>query len=156
MASQTITSRLPQQGDPVEVLLARLLASTSQRVTGTALASLSRTSTTQSSDIDCTGFKALLVIVSVTAVPGAGGLQLRLRARDPVTGNLPGIFIGTTTISAVSLNSAMFGPGFGGFVNGSAGGLGGAGIHLPDTIRIEVSHATADPYTYSVGYCLVP
>lgn len=156
MASQIITSRVAQQGDPVEVLLARLLAVQSQRVTGTALASASRTSTTQSLDIDCTGFRGLMVTLSVTAVPGAGSLALRIRARDPVTGQLVGIWIGTTTVTTVTLGAAMFGPGYGGLSGGNPGVLGGGGIHLPDTIRIEVNHSTADPYTYSVGYALIP
>jgi len=151
-----LSSRIPQTDDSVALLLARLLAVQSQRVTGTALASVSRTSNTQSLDIDCTGFQALLVTLSVTAAPGAGGLQIRLRTRDPVSGNLTGFFFGTVTISTVSTNCGIFGPGFGGFTSGTSPVLGGAGIYLPDTVRIEVAHSTADPYTYSVGYVLIP
>lgn len=156
MASQTITSRLPQQGDPVEVLLARLLASTAQRVTGTALAAASRTITTQSSNIDVTGFSAIMVVLNVTSVPGAGGIFLRVRGVDPATGQLVLLSSSSATITSVSISAGMWGRGLGANSGATNPALGCCGIALPDIVRLEVAHSTGDPYTYSVSYVLIP
>lgn len=156
MADQTITSRVPQQGDPVNVLLARLLVSQCQRVTGTALAAASRTITTQSTNIDVTGFSAIMVVLNVTSVPGAGSISLRVRGVDPATGQLVLLSASSASITSVSISAGMWGRGLG--ANNGAGmpALGCCGIALPDIVRLEVSHSTGDPYTYSVGYVLIP
>lgn len=145
MASQTITSRLPQQGDPVEVLLARLLASTAQRVTGTALALATRNATTQSSVIDCTGFRGIIIYHRVTAVPGVDTVRLTIRGIDPVSGQAFATSNGAT-ISAAGNYVTTIGPGF------------GTPSALPDQIRIEVTHSPSPSgnFDYSVGYCLIP
>lgn len=155
MASQTITSRLPQQGDPVEVLLARMLANTAQRVTGTALASLSRTSTTLSTDIDCSGFSRIVAYLDVTSSPGAGTLAFRILARNPITSVYGVLFAGTPSAIA-GMYVGSWGPGCSGVAVGGLGFLGAGGIALPDVVRLQIVHSTADPYTYSLGYCLVP
>lgn len=145
MASQTITSRLPQQGDPVEVLLARLLASTAQRVTGTALTVATRNATTQSSFIDCTGFKSIVVYFRVTAVPGTDTVRITLRGNDPASGSAL-VIASSPIVSTVASNVYSFGPGV------------GIAVNLPDQIRIEVTHSPSPSgsFDYSVGYCLVP
>lgn len=145
MASQTITSRLPQQGDPVEVLLARLLAITAQRVTGTALALTTRNATTQSSVIDCTGFRGIIIYHRITAVPGVDTVRLTVRGIDPVSGQAFALANGTAQ-SAAGIYATTVGPGF------------GVASALPDQIRIEITHSPSPSgnFDYSVGYCLIP
>lgn len=146
MASQTITSRLPQQGDPVEVLLARLLASQSQRVTGTALALATRNATTLSGIIDCTGFRAIVVFFRVTAAPGTDTVRIQLRGIDPTSG-LSGFGVAlASTVSTPTTAAYSFGPGC------------TIATALPDQIRIEVTHSPTPSgnFDYSVGYCLIP
>lgn len=145
MADQTITSRLPQQGDPVEVLLARLLATQSQRVTGTALAAATRNSTTQSAIIDCTGFRSIIVFFRLTAVPGVDTVRVTIRGIDPVSG-LAMVLVQTGTISTVTNTTVIAGPG------------AGTAMALPDQIRIEITHSASPGgnFDYSVGYCLIP
>lgn len=143
MASQTITSRVAQQGDPVEVLLARLLASQSQRVTGTALALATRSSTTLSSLIDCTGFRAIILYFRINAVPGVDTVTLGLRGVDPVSG-FAFVMAQRPAISLTGSYIAVFG--------GSSSLL----AVLPDQIRAEVQHSGSGNFDYSVGYCLIP
>lgn len=145
MADQTITSRVPQQGDPVNVLLARLLATQSQRVTGTALALANRTSTTQSTIIDCTGFRGIILYFRVNAVPGTDTVGIRIRGVDPVSGLALTLLVGPTQ-STIGATTVVAGPGF------------SSPCALPDQIRIEVTHSASPggTFEYSVGYCLVP
>lgn len=145
MASQTITSRLPQQGDPVEVLLARLLASTAQRVTGTALSQATRNATTQSAVIDCTGFKGIIVYHRVNGVPGVDTVRVTIRGIDPVSGQAFQIATGSAQ-SSTGIYAVVAGPGF------------ATPTALPDQIRIEITHSPSPSgnFDYSVGYCLIP
>lgn len=158
MADQTITSRVPQQGDPVNVLLARLLASQCQRVTGTALASAIRSATTSSADIDTSGFRGIVVYVFVSAASGTGGLRIAIRGRDPVTTNYMQLGITNTPMVAVGNQVAVFGQGVGSVIQASIGaGVNGClSTFLPDVVRVEIVHGDLSNYTYSVGYCLVP
>lgn len=63
MTPQTITLPLPQQGDRVEQLLARL---GTRRIYGTALALAARNATTYSSDIVTAGFNRLFIYMNTT------------------------------------------------------------------------------------------
>jgi hypothetical protein len=145
MSDQPITSRVAQRGDPVNVLLARLLATQSQRVTGTALASATRTSTTQSAIIDCNGFSGIIVYLRITAAPGTDTVRVTIRGIDPASGQATLIGLGPVQ-STVSGTSVVAGPGF------------AVPTGLPDQIRIEVTHtpSPSGSWDYSVGYCLVP
>jgi hypothetical protein len=145
MADQTITSRVPQQGDPVNVLLARLLATQSQRVTGTALSMATRTTTTQSATIDCTGFRGIIIYFRVTSAPGTDTVRITVRGLDPVWGGYT-MFAQGPGQNAPSATAVSIGPGF------------TIATGLPDQIRIEVTHVPGPggPFDYSVGYCLIP
>lgn len=154
MSDLAIPTRRPQDTDTERMLLARLLAAQAVKTTGTALASAARTTTTQSADIDTTGFRGIVVFLNVTAASGTGGLTMRVRGRDPVSLSFANLVSDGSAITAVSIRSLQFGGGGGASSATSGGGL--LGGLLPDTIRIEVSHGDASSYTYSVGYCLVP
>ena len=147
--------RVPRSDDGVQALLTKLLAVQGQRVTGVALASLSRTSSTQSTDIDCSGFSRIVAYFDVSSSPGAGTLSFRIIARNPITLGYGVLFAGSP-ISTTGLYSGSWGPGCSGVASGSLGFLGGGGIALPDIVRFHIIHSTADPYTYSLAYCLSP
>lgn len=140
-----ITTRAPQNDDSVALLLARLLVAQVQRVTGTALALATRNSTTQSSVIDCTGFRGIIVYHRITAAPGADTVRVTIRGIDPVSGQAFGIANGPIQ-SATGIFATVAGPGF------------GVPTALPDQIRIEITHSPSPSgnFDYSVGYCLVP
>jgi hypothetical protein len=154
MSDLAITTRKPQDTDTERLLLARLLAASSVKTTGTALASSARTATTQSSDIDTTGYRAALFFLNITAASGTGGLQFTLRGKDPVTGYY--VWLGRSTVNTTTTTTLAFCAGLGvGGISGVVAGAGGnIGVPLPETIRIEVTHGDASSYTYSVGYCL--
>ena len=137
--------RGPRTDDGPTALLAKLLAAQAQRVTGTALAAATRTSTTQSGIIDCTGFRAIVVYLRVTAAPGTDTVRITLRGIDPASGLALTLAQGVT-LSTVASSVFSFGVGA-----GTAGAL-------PDQIRIEVTHSPSPSgsFDYSVGYCLVP
>lgn len=140
-----ITTRIPQNDDSVALLLARLLTVQSQRVTGTALALATRNSTTQSSIIDCTGFRGIIVYHRLASAPGTDTVRLTIRGIDPVSGTAFALASGTAQ-SVAGIYATTVGPGF---------GLPSA---LPDQIRIEITHlpSPSGNFDYSVGYCLIP
>lgn len=155
MSELNIATRRPQDTDTERMLLARLLAAQAVKTTGTALASAARTTTTQSADIDTTGFRGIVVFFNVTVASGTGGLTLRLRGRDSVTSLYAALTQDSTARTATGFWTMSVGLGVsapsGATLTGSL-----TGLPLPDTIRLEVAHGDASSYTYSVGYCLVP
>lgn len=138
-----ITTRVPQNDDSLALLLARLLAVHSQRVTGTALAAATRSSTTQSGLIDCTGFRGIILYFRVTSVPGVDTVTLGIRGVDPASG---------VTI-VLGQRPAVSGAGYYIATFGAGASLLAA---LPDQIRVDVQHSGAGNFDYSVGYCLIP
>ena len=137
--------RGPRTDDGPTALLAKLLAVQGQRVTGTALAAATRNATTQSAIIDCTGFRAIVVYLRVTAAPGTDTIRITLRGIDPASGQALFLVQGGA-VSTVTAAVSSFGPG------------AGIAVALPDQIRIEVTHSPSPSgsFDYSVGYCLVP
>lgn len=150
--------RLPRSDDGVQALLAKLLSVQAQRVTGTALASGTRSSTTASSDIDTSGIRGVVVYLFVSVASGTGGLRIGIRGRDPVTNNYMQLALTNTANVGIGNQVAVFGQAVGTTSGASIGASvnGSVGTFLPDLIRIEIQHGDASPYTYSVGYCLVP
>jgi hypothetical protein len=155
MSDLAINTRRPQDTDTERLLLGRLLAAQAVKTTGTGLASAARTTTTQTADIDTTGFRAIVIFFNVTAASGTGGLTLRLRGKDPVTG----FYASLTQDSAARTTTGLWTMNVGlGASAPSGASLTGSltGLPLPDIIRVEVTHGDASSYTYSIGYCLVP
>jgi hypothetical protein len=144
----------PSLHDDERTLLYRLLELSQAKTTGTALASAARTVTTSSTDILTGGARAILVYYDITAVSGTGGLILTIKGLNPTSGTY---FVGpagaTRTTVGAWTHSQGLGISSGGVVTN--GNNSYVGFPLPDTIRLEVSHADASSYTYSVGYCLV-
>lgn len=154
MSDMSLTTRVPQNEDTERLLLARLLAATAQKTTGTALASAARTATTSSTAIGCNGYSAILVYFNTTIASGTGGLTLRIDGLDPVSAgwfNLGGY----TSVTTTGARAIAYGKGVGA-ATASVSPWGLAGVPLPGEIRVTVVHADASSYTYSVGYCLIP
>lgn len=154
----TLATLTPQVGDSTQQLLARLVMGAYRRsnVQAPGLASAARTATTQSTDISAIGFSGIIVNLIVTAASGTGGLTIRIRYKDAVN-----TFYYSLSQSSVSVTAAggwvyQHGPGTGTTVTATLGNAGSAAGYLTDTIRIEIVHADASSYTYSVNYVLVP
>jgi hypothetical protein len=155
MSDLALSTRVPQDTDTERLLLARLLASAAVKTTGTGLASAARTATTMTADITTNGYRGIVVYLGVSAASGTGGLTLRIRGKDPVTGN----YFSLTQDSATRTTTGSWTMSMGAGASAPSGAaLTGSvtGFFLPDTIRLEVAHGDASSYTYSVGYCLVP
>lgn len=154
MADLPITTRKPQDTDTERLLLARLLDATATKTTGTALASAARTASTNSSNITTGGASSIVVYLAVTVASGTGGLTMRIRGIDPVSGSAVPLLTATTAITATGSTAYCIGVGVGAVSGATVGVIGG--VPLPDTIRIDVVHGDASSYTYSVGYSLIP
>ena len=124
-------------------------------VSGTALASATRTTTTITGDINCAGYKGIIVYLNVTAASGTGGLTTRLIGVDPVTGATGLSVAVSAAATAIGLRVLHFGPGCGAVSNAGLGGSA-AGVMLGTEFQIQVIHGDASNYTYSVCYELIP
>lgn len=121
-------------------------------VEGVALASAARTASTASPDITNHNARGIMVMLDVTAASGTGGLQVRVQAKDPVSGNYLGINSAPTAITAVGMRVYVLYPG----ANTTNTGIAQvSGQLVPRTFRIFVSHGDGSSYTYSVGYALI-
>lgn len=125
----------------------------SGNVDGTALASAARTAYVISADIINYNGRGILIFLNVTAASGTGGLQVRLMAKDPVSGTYFAMAATPTAVTATGKNAYVFYPG------SSAGAAGNVAqnvsIVMPRTIAIEVIHGDGTSYTYSVGYSII-
>ena len=137
--------------DSDRVLQARILSSLTGRVRGVALASASRTITTQSSDISTIGYRGLVAWLNITSI-GTTGLRLIMRGKDPASG-LWGLTAQSATLTTTGLWVVSFGPGSSQVGGGAGSPSGGSvGCFLPGTIRLEGNAIGIDPITYSIGY----
>jgi hypothetical protein len=154
----TLPTLTPQVGDSMQMLLARLTMGAYRRsnVQAPGLASAARTATTQSTDISCIGFGGIIVTLNVTVASGTGGLKVRIRYKDSVTGIYYVLSESTLIVTATGGWVYQHAPGTGTTVTAILGNLGSAAGLLTDTIRIEIIHGDASSYTYSVNYVLVP
>lgn len=151
MSDQLFTSLVPQTSEPIDSILAKLVMSRIGRLRGVALASASRTITTQSADISTVGYRGLIAWLNITSI-GTTGLRLIIRGQDPVSGSW-----GFTGASATQTTTGMFvvsfGPGSSQIGGGGGAPSGGSvGCFLPGTIRLEGNAIGTDPITYSIGY----
>lgn len=151
MAKQTYNTRVPQQGDSIETLLAKGLSLPER---GTLLASAARTATTFSSVIDLAGARAIALFLNVSSASGTGGLRVGLQYLDPESGTwLTLVNFDTAALTATGTRVYCAGIGIGTIASGTASGFGSiAGVPLTSQMRIAVTHLDASSYTYSIGY----
>ena len=120
---------------------------------GTALASAARTATTYAAaPITNTNARGIMVWLNITAASGTGGLTIRVRGYDPVSG-LPAIVsTNGNNYTTTGLKYLVLYPGKidqGALTNDFDSGP------LPRTFDVGVQHGDASSYTYSLGYSLI-
>jgi hypothetical protein len=155
----TFSTLAAELGDSIGRTMQKVLESIraqTVRTVGTALASAARTVTTLSSNVSLRNEKAVLVHLNVSAASGTGGLTLRLVAVDPVTGASSGYATLTGTITTVGHRTLAVGIGAGAATGAAVVSSGGVGLPCPTTWAVQVIHADASSYTYSVCYELIP
>jgi hypothetical protein len=156
MSDINFTSFLPETTDSERLLLAKLLALGITRKTGTALASATRTVTTQSATIESRGARGIIAWINVSSASGTGGLNLALRGVDPVIGGNSLLMQQSASMTTTGLRAFSVHPGNGAAVGTSWANMSVAGAPLPSKFVLSVTHADASNYTYSVTYELIP
>lgn len=115
----------------------------------TALASASRgLTTTSSADLTSYNATSIIVILNVTAASGTGGLQIRIQAKDSISGNYANLNAAPTAITTTGTFVYVLGPSptAQGDVQQATSG------RLSRTFRITVTGGDTSSYTYSVSY----
>lgn len=168
MSAASLSTYLPQTGDDVKTLLARLLLKTiagggvvpSQ---GTALASAARTGTTRSSDIsNALGHTRVVFHLNITAMSGTT-LIFRFLTKDPLTGIYTTNYDLASNIAvggSSSKTTFCIGPGIG-YPSGATGSLMSintymANMPVPSIFAAEVVPNNGNSHTYSLSYELLP
>jgi hypothetical protein len=117
---------------------------------GTALDSQVRNATTVSPTFANYSARGVVIYFNVSAVPGVDTVTLSLEGKDPVSLNFGTLFSGAAISTVIQPARYVLYPGASG-----AGPTGVAGIALPRTWRIRVTHSAGTNFTYSVGYSLI-
>lgn len=147
MADANLITRIPQQGDPAEVLLAKALWFPYTRSTYIPATGSITTQTTGVS-IDTRGARALWASVNVSAISG-GTLAVQLQWQDPATGTWVPAWTSSTGISAAG--SYMFLIGEHAIGNNASISPGAVmPCRLPAAVRLSLVPTTAT-YDASVG-----
>jgi hypothetical protein len=120
---------------------------------GILLASAARTAQTTSADMTNPGARGVKIYLNISAITGGPGTGIitRVQGKDPVSGVYFSLAAAPTAIAAAGLYVYTFYP--------SAFGAGftvHANQALERTWRVLIAVSDATPYTYSVGYCLLP
>lgn len=152
MSDISFSTLLKQHNDSAKALLMRLLDCKRTRE-GTALASAARTAATNSADFTNHDCRGIIVFLNITAVPGLGGIGVRLQVKDPVSLAYNEVNASPTPSTTTGLKVYMFSPGLTAFNQSTAQN---ASVSLSRIFRLRVEVATADSYTYSLAYCLIP
>jgi hypothetical protein len=120
---------------------------------GVLLASAARTATTTASGPTNHNARGVVVFLNVTAASGTGGLQVTLRAVDPVSGASFQLNATPAAVVATGQYAYELYPGASGAAAGSVQQRTAAA--LPRRFELTVVHGDASSYTYSAGYALV-
>lgn len=152
MTAQSNTP-IPQQGDRVEQILARLAT---RRIIGTALALAARNATTFSADIPTAGFERLFIYMNTTVAGGGTGIRPSVRFKNEVSGQyhqlteVSSFLTGTGWfIYAVGPNTFATGSGMGNNLQGHAN------LQLPGIISLGLTFGSVNTYTTELHYELL-
>jgi hypothetical protein len=155
MTPQTITLPLPQQGDRVEQLLARL---GTRRIYGTALALAARNATTYSSDIVTAGFNRLFIYMNTTVAGGGTGIRPIVRFKNEVSGQYHTLTEASTFLTGTGWFNYCVGPNnFSTHFNmGTGSGIQGyANLQLPGVLSVGLAFGSVNTYTTELHYELL-
>lgn len=119
---------------------------------GTLLANAARTATTTSATQTNHNARGIIVFLNISVSGGTGGLQLRIRVKDPVTGAYFSVNAAPTLLIATGYYAFILYPGIGATVGDVTQTTSGV---LGRTWDILVTHGDATSYTYNVGYQLI-
>lgn len=109
------------------------------------LDSSARTATANSDEQTNLNGRGVQVVLNVTAIPATpAGITPKVQSKDPASGTWSDLLSGGS-ITATGTTVLTVYPGIGVTANESASTV------LPKIWRVEVEHADAESYTYSVG-----
>lgn len=117
-------------------------------LSGVALPSAARTTTTSSADFVNLDSRGIVVVLDVTAITATPLLTLTIQGKDVASGKYYTLLTGAV-VGTVSTNTYVLFPGVTETANVDVAGP------LPHTFRITVTHGDADSATYSVGFSTV-
>lgn len=117
-----------------------------------ALPSAARTATTNSPVIANRRHTGVLVVLSVTAASGTGGLTLKISGQDPTSGNYFDLLVDGSAVTATGTYAFEVNPSDGAAAQGVRAAVS---RHLPSAFRVTVTHGDSSSYTYSVTATLI-
>jgi hypothetical protein len=125
---------------------------------GTLLASATRTATTSSATQTNRGHRGVLILLSVTAVPGSGSITVHIQGQDPVSSGWVTLNDGAPPVTTLTgVIGYELRPAASGGVNPALAGRVAQRVAggLPRTWRVTVVHSSGTSFTYSVAYQLL-
>jgi hypothetical protein len=122
---------------------------------GILLTSATRTTATTAPTQTNYNAKGIMIFLNITAASGTGGIEVKLRGVDPVSGTAMNLHGGGFTITGAGLYvHSVYGPGTNltGTSPLNSNYKWNFPINLPRTWSVQIYHNDASSYTYSVGY----
>lgn len=146
-----VSTRLPQQGDGPELLLARLLTT---HLRETVIPNSSANATRSTGVLTARGFRGMLIHLDITAYGGGGGILPAIDAEDPTTGRWATLVTlnGGGWLTGPGNYVVSYGPGVGAGTGGTV--LSDRGGVIPERYRITITHSTSHAHFYSVATTL--
>jgi len=154
---QTIGSAIPSKANLIGISDGTNIRPMSGILEGTALVSAARTATTSVPVITNYTAKGIVVFLNVSVASGIGGLQVRIRFLDPVSGNPVAINAAPTAIAAIGTFAYLVYPGASATAPGAVtyNVVQVTPASITKNISISITHGDTSSYTYSVGYALL-
>lgn len=120
-----------------------------ENTTGTLLPSATRTAFTSAPQQTNYNARGVIVFLNVTAASGTGGLVVRIRGVDPVSGN--GVYLNPSPTAIITAGTTAYTvyPGI------ASVNQQGYNYVLPKLWSVDVNHNDATSYTYSLNYCYI-
>lgn len=153
MSAVAFTDLIPNAGDSLQTLIAKLTDCKRTRV-ATALSSAARTTTTDSATITNHDCRGVMAFHNITAIPGAQTLQLRIMAVDPISSIQHFLDNSPLTRGSASLYLSQWLPAS--CTQDLNTLIYYNNTQIPRTFQFRVVHSGAGSWTYSLAYCLIP
>jgi hypothetical protein len=121
-------------------------------LSGTSLASASRTSTANSGIFTNYNHRGIVLILNVTTASGTGGLQVQIQTYDFIGAVYKAINTAPTAVTTTGQYVYMLYPGVDSTNSNNAQNVSQV---LPQQFRVSVTHGDSSSYTYSVSYQMI-